>query len=119
MGEEAARQKAEEEEAARRKAQEEEEARRKAEEEARLKAEEEEAKRKAEADKSWLQQAMDFAEKAQQLEESGQTQEACDLYKKCVALFAIVQKKEKSEKIKEAIQVKMQDLTARADQLTE
>lgn len=140
--EEEARRKAEEAEeaqrlavevAARRKAEEEEEARRKAEvEEARRKAEEEEeARRKAEAQdaarrkaeefskKPLLEQAMILAGEARQMEDNGQLEEALGQYKQCLSLFTLAQRKEKGQKIRNAIQVKITDFTGRINQLSD
>jgi len=121
--EEKAKLKASELETARRKTQELEEAKQKAQEEAESirKAEEEEAARKAQVDagKSWLERAMDSAGHARQLEDQGQTQEAMEQYNKCLELFGLVCKKEKSERVRTAIQEKMQDLKSRADGLSE
>jgi len=119
--EEDARRKAEEEEKARLVA--EQDALRKAEEEAaRSKAEEEEAlRRKAEeeANKPYLEQAVNMAGAGKQLEDQGQTEEACDCYKTSIALFTLAQRKEKSQKVRDAIQLKIGDLTTRSSQLSE
>jgi len=105
---------------ARRKA-DEEEARRKAEEEdAKRKVEEEETRRKAEeqARKPWLEQASDLAGLARHLEEQGHTEQALDLYKKCIAMLMTAWKKETSEKVKGAIQEKVADMMRRTKELT-
>jgi len=100
----------------------EEEARHKAEEEleAQRQVAEAEVKRKAdEGGKSWLEKATDLANQAKQLDDQGEQQQALDQYKRCVAMFAIVKRREKSERIQQAVQTKMQQLTLRADQLAE
>jgi len=116
----ATRRQMEEEIQARRKA-EEEEAHRKAEQEdAKRKVEEEEMRRKAEeqAKKPWLEQALDMAGLARQLEDQGQMEQALDHYKKCIAAFMMAWKKETSEKIKGAIQEKVADMTRHTKELT-
>lgn len=117
-----ARQKAEEEEQ-RRLVAEEEDALRKAEEEAaRSKAEKEEALRREaeeEAKKPYLEQAMNIAGAGKELQDEGRTEEALDRYKKSIALFTLAQRKEKAPKVHDAIQLKIEDLTARSAQLSD
>lgn len=123
LEQEEAKRKAEQLEIARQKHRETQEAKQKAqaEEEARRKAEEEEAMRKAAADagKTWLELAVDSAGQARQLEDLGQTKQAMEQYKKSLELFGYVWKKEKSERVRAAIQEKIQDLKGRADKLSD
>jgi len=101
---------------------EEEEERLKAEEEAAAAlraAAEEEARRKAEAEKSWLQKAVDLAQHAQDLEAAGQRQEALQTFRNCVELFVFVKKREKSARVQEMLQVRIDELSQRADRLWE
>merc|ERR1712216_164954 len=110
------------EEEARRKAEAEEAERKAQEEEARRKAEEEDAaRRKAEefARKTPLEQAMILAGEARQLEDHGHLEEALGQYKQCLSLFTLAQRKEKNQKIRDAIQVKITDFAGRINQLSE
>merc|ERR1712070_1304707 len=81
----------------------------------------EEARRKAEeeAGKSWLERAIDLAGKARQLEDQGEQRQALQQYQNCLEVFEIVKKREKSERIRDALQSKMQELNTRADRLSE
>jgi len=100
----------------------EEDARRKVadEHDAKCRSDKEEAQRKAEeAEKSWLQRAMDAAALARQFEDQGEQHPALDHYRKCVAMFTIALKKEPSERVRSAIQQKMADLVLRANHLSD
>jgi len=113
-----ARRKAEEEE----KAEEDDALLKAGEEAARSKAEEEEGLRRqaeTEANKSYVEQAMNMAGAGKELEDQGQTEDASDCYKKSIALFTLALRKEKAPKVRDAIQGKIEDLTTRSTQLSE
>merc|ERR1719326_2398502 len=86
------------------------------EQEAQRRAEQEEAaRRKAQAEKSWLQQAIDMAGQAF---ENDYKHRALDQYKKSAALFAIALKQEGNEKVKAQIQLKLEEMLRRAEELS-
>merc|ERR1711957_1131773 len=54
-----------------------------------------------------------------ELEDQCQAEEAFECYKKSVALFTLAQRKETAQKVRDAIQLKIEDLTSRSAQLSE
>jgi len=75
---------------------------------------EEWARCKALAEKSWLQQAVDMAGQAHQ---NDIKHRALEQYRKSAALFAMALKQEKSEKVQAQLQLKMEEMIRRAEEL--